>query len=175
MGRAGTTVVLVLSVMGWIGAFVLGIALDAGTYFQRVTAEEATLLQGAWAFVCLTTSWTWSNVLGLCCLSALVGEDGRDAMATRRSSPNPQAAIVRGFFIFLAMAAGQLVIAGNISLPQVVVEGAASAGDPLVTSPGQYFRLASFCSLLAFLVGFAPRIFHAFLNGLHRLTGVDGV
>ena len=153
----------------------LGIALDAGNYFKRLGEADATFLDGTWAFLCLTTSWTWSNVLALCCLSALVGEYGRDAMATRKSTPNPQAAIVRGFFIFLAMAAGQLVIAGNISLPQEVVQNPGSARDPLVTSPGQYFRLASFCSLLAFLVGFTPRIFHAFLNGLHRFTGVDDV
>lgn len=166
------TLVLVIAVGAWIGTFLLGIALDAGVYFERLTADETGALAGVWAFLCLAASWTWSNVLAMCCLAALVGEYGRDAMTPRRQQPNSRAAIVRGFFIFLAISAGQLVIAGNISLPQAVAD-AADPGNPLVNSPGQYFRLAAFCSLLGFLVGFTPRLFTTFLKGLERIAGGD--
>jgi hypothetical protein len=81
--------------------------------------------------------------------------------------------MVRGFFIFLAMATGQLVIVGTISLPPSLIENGGMATDPSVVSPGQYFRIATFCSFLSFFVGYKPSLFTSFLSRVERFAAEE--
>lgn len=176
METARSTLILVTGIFLWVLFFVFGITLDAGSYFTKISGPDSGIWTVVGSVFGFFLSWTWSNLVMLCCLAALVGEVGRDAMANGKGKPNLRGAMVRGFFIYLAITAGQLVIAGNISLPKEALESVtngSSITSPLVTTPSQYFRLASFCSLVAFLVGFTPKLFTSILNSVSRMTGTD--
>jgi hypothetical protein len=156
----------------WIVFFVAGSAVPSDDLLQRVMTEGAGLRTRALNMVGFVFTWTWSNIIWLCCFSTLVGEYGREALG-RKGVPNPLAALVRGFFIFLAMATGQLVIAGTLSLPPSLLEEAVNPENPIVVSSGQYFRIATFCSFVGFFVGFSPRIFTSLLNRVEMLAGEE--
>ncbi len=158
---------LIVLALFWIGTMVLGVALDSGVYFQKLANENLAFIERVSALITIIFTYTWSNIFLLCCLAALIGEIGR--VANLGENPKIKLAIIRGFFIFLLVTGGQLIIAGNISLPANVAPEGGAVG-PMVTSVGQYFRLASFCSLMAFLVGFTPSWFDALLDRLKRVS-----
>lgn len=167
-----STLVLVIGLFFWISFFVAGSAVPSDELMQVIRAAGSPWylrLAGLIGFVC---TWTWSNIFWLCCLSSVLGEYGREAMRPKKGA-NPQSALIRGFFIFLAMATGQLVIVGTISLPPSLLEGAAAPDDPSVVSPGQYFRIATFCSFLSFFVGFSPRVFTSLLKRVENMAGSE--
>jgi hypothetical protein len=69
-------------------------------------------------------------------------------------------AFIRGFFIFLLLIAGQLVIAGTIDL-----DNPSEVGIP------QYFRLFATASLLSFVIGYRPDTVLNFIEKLSNRTG----
>ena len=165
-----STVVLGLGLFLWISMFVAGSAVPSDELMRLIRGEEVELYLRIGSLFGFVFTWTWSNIFWLCCISSVLGEYGREAMSPKGTS-NPQAALVRGFFIFLAMATGQLVIVGTISLPPSLLEGAVTPDDPSVVSPGQYFRIATFCSFLSFFVGFSPKIFTSLLKRVENMAG----
>lgn len=166
-----STVVLGLGLFLWISLFVAGSAVPSDELLKLIKGEDNSTLLRAGGLVGFVFTWTWSNIFWLCCISSVLGEYGRDAMSPGRP-PNPQAAMIRGFFIFLALATGQLVIVGTISLPPSLLEGAnVTPEDPSIVSPGQYFRIATFCSFLSFFVGFSPKIFTSLLKRVENMAG----
>ena len=164
-----SSIVLGFGLFLWITLFVAGSAVPSDELMKLIRTEDISLLQRAGGLVGFVFTWTWSNIFWLCCTSSVLGEYGRDAMSPGRAV-NPQAALIRGFFIFLALATGQLVIVGTISLPPSLLEGAVTPEDPSVVSPGQYFRIATFCSFLSFFVGFSPKIFTSFLKRVENMA-----
>ena len=171
--KAKSTVVLSLCLLFWIGLFVTGSTVPSDNVLQGLIGEGIPFYTRALHLFGFIFTWTWSNILLLCCFSSLVGEYGREAMSRRKVTPNPQVALVRGFFIFLAMATGQLVIVGTISLPPSLIEEAVNPQDPSVVNPAQYFRIATFCSFLNILIGFSPRMFTNLLNRVEMLAGEE--
>lgn len=167
-----STIVLGLGLFLWISLFVAGSAVPSDELMKFIRGENTTLLQRVAGLVGFVFTWTWSNIFWLCCISSVLGEYGRNAM-TLGGNTNPQAALIRGFFIFLALATGQLVIVGTISLPPSLLEGAVTPEDPSVVSPGQYFRIATFCSFLAFFVGFSPKIFTSLLKRVENMASSE--
>ena len=153
----------------WITLFVAGSAVPSDALMKNVTAENVSLMKRLGSLLGFVFTWTWSNIFWLCCISSVLGEYGRDAM-NPGGITNAHAALIRGFFIFLAMATGQLVIVGTISLPPSLLEGAVTPEDPSVVSPGQYFRIATFCSFLSFFVGFSPKIFTSLLKRVENMA-----
>jgi hypothetical protein len=164
---------LALFLLLWIGFFVVGSAVPSDNLLKIVLDPGAVTTHRALGLLGFVFTWTWSNILWLCCLSSLVGEYGRGTVAGSAAQPHPTAAMVRGFFIFLAMATGQLVIVGTISLPPSLIENGGMATDPSVVSPGQYFRIATFCSFLSFFVGFKPSLFTSFLSRVERFAAEE--
>ena len=171
--QAKSTIVLSLCLLFWLGLFVAGSTIPSDNVLQGLIGEGVPMPKRAMHLGSFIFTWTWSNILLLCCFASLVGEYGREAMSRRRVIPNPQVALVRGFFIFLAMATGQLVIVGTISLPPSLLEGAVNPQDPSVVNPAQYFRIATFCSFLNMLIGFSPRMFTNLLSRVEALAGED--
>ncbi|MFK7848539.1 MAG: hypothetical protein AB8G77_24850 [Rhodothermales bacterium] len=171
--KAKSTIVLSLCLMFWLGLFVAGSTIPSDNVLQGLIGEGVALEKRALHLVGFIFTWTWSNILLLCCFASLVGEYGREAMSRRRIVPNPQVALVRGFFFFLAMATGQLVIVGTISLPPSLIEEAVTPQDPSVVNAAQYFRIATFCSFLNMLIGFSPRMFTNLLKRVEMLSGED--
>ncbi|MEZ4703525.1 MAG: hypothetical protein R2834_24555 [Rhodothermales bacterium] len=170
-----STLALALCLLLWIGFFVLGSAVPSDNLLKHVLNESNPPLNRTANLLGFVFTWTWSNILWLCCFASLVGEYGRGTMGHTTTLPSPTAAMVRGFFIFLAMATGQLVIVGTISLPPSLIENAGSALDPSIVSPGQYFRIATFCSFLSFFVGFKPSVFTSFLSRVERFAAEEKV
>ena len=164
-----STIVLGLGLFLWISLFVAGSAIPSDELMKLIQEEEASIWKRLGGLIGFVFTWTWSNIFWLCCISSVLGEYGRDAMTPGRAT-NPQAALIRGFFIFLALATGQLVIVGTISLPPSLLEGAVTSEDPSVVSPGQYFRIATFCSFLSFFVGFSPKIFTSLLKRVENMA-----
>ncbi len=154
----------------WIMIFVMGMTINSGSYVTKL-GEEQSLLFSVGSIFMVAFSWTWSNLVLLCILSALIGEIGRNAMNAKRTKINFQGAIIRGFFIYLMITAGQVIIAGGIPMPDT---GEIST-NLLVTDPQQYLRISSFSSLLAFLVGFTPSLFERLLKNLQQLNSADVV
>ena len=168
-----STFILAGCLLFWITLFVAGSAVPSDNLLRRAIDTELALRIRLLNMLGFVVTWTWSNILGLCCFASLVGEYGREAMSKRVFTPNPQAALVRGFFIFLAMAAGQLVIVGTISLPPTLTQDGVSADAPHIVSAAQYFRIATFCSFLGFFVGFSPRVYTSLLNKVERMAGEE--
>ena len=166
-----STLILGICLLCWIGFFVAGSAVPSDGLLQRAIDTELPFGTRMLNMLGFVFTWTWSNIMWLCCFASLVGEYGREAMGRHLFTPNPQAALVRGFFIFLAMAAGQLVIVGTISLPPSLASEAAGTDAPHLVSAAQYFRIATFCSFLGFFVGFSPKVFISLLNRVERMTG----
>ena len=167
-----STLVLVFGLFLWISFFVAGSAVPSDELMQVIQSEGVPWHHRVASLLGFVFTWTWSNIFWLCCLSSVLGEYGREAMGPKRGV-NPQAALIRGFFIFLALATGQLVIVGTISLPPSLLEGASAPDDPSVVSPGQYFRIATFCSFLSFFVGFSPKVFTSLLKRVENMAGTE--
>ncbi len=172
---AKSTFVLCLCLLSWIGLFVAGSTIPSDDVLQGLIGTGISPGIRLIHLAGFVFTWTWSNILFLCCFASLVGEYGREAVNKHRIIPNPQVALVRAFFIFLAMVTGQLVIVGTISLPPSLLEEAVSPKDPSVVNPAQYFRIATFCSFLNMLIGFSPRMFTNILNKVEALSGEDSV
>lgn len=167
-----SSIVLGLGLFLWITLFVAGSVVPSDELMKFILAEDLSFLKRISGLLGFVFTWTWSNIFWLCCISSVLGEYGRDAMNPGRTT-NPQAALIRGFFIFLALATGQLVIVGTISLPPSLLEGAVTPEDPSVVSSGQYFRIATFCSFLSFFVGFSPKIFTSFLKRVENMASSE--
>ena len=167
-----STLVLILGLFLWLCFFVAGSSVPSDELMQLIRSADVPWYQRVASLVGFVFTWTWGNIFWLCCLSSVLGEYGREAMGPKRGV-NPQAALIRGFFIFLTLATGQLVIVGTISLPPSLLEGAATPDDPSVVSPGQYFRIATFCSFLSFFVGFSPKVFTSLLKRVENMAGSE--
>ena len=145
----------------WISILLIGAFFSSGSFFKKVNSAEFNFLQQTGFFFCLMGTWTWSNILLLCCLASLLGEYGRYSMTSSVRKVNNMAALVRGFFIYLFLTAGQLLINGSLSMPVEALP--ADQAEFLRTSPEAYIRLSGVSSLMGFAVGFKPELFHEFL------------
>ena len=151
---------LLIILIAWLGIFVIAISTESMSFrselrevLHHIDGINIIELFSILALVVIT--WTWSSTLILCSLASLIGELGRTASLTSNSMPNYGAALARGFFIFLVLITGQLVINGGL--------------DPMNSSidrgPGaQFFRITTFGSLLGFIVGYSPTIFSKILD-----------
>ena len=150
-----TKILFVLLIFIWLSFFVNGAFNNSKEIFLKFEDSNGIIQSLKLVFLLLCT-WTWSNLLILSCLASLMGEFGRIAMTNSRKY-NLIAALIRGFFIYLFIVAGQLIVAGNIQLPQDYNP----TGDEIMQA---YVRLAMVCSLFGFAVGFKPTFFEGFLD-----------
>lgn len=110
-----------------------------------------------WAFLVVLFCFTPSNLALLCCSAGMLGAMGRRVVL---STPRNQdaidssypllSAILRGFFVYLSVISGLLVLLENPILGTV--------------SPGQYIRFAGLLSLMSFFVNYDPSLFAALLD-----------
>ena len=128
----------------------------------------------------LFVAWTWTNTCMACCICSTVGEALRAYNATTRVTVEWIPGITRGFFIYLCLLTGQLIIAGGVAPAAVPLVDWDSAGRgskyPLTQSfgdgsvlavpPSNYFRVVSAGSLASFIVGYRPMAFLALVAKL---------
>jgi hypothetical protein len=123
---------------------------------------NATQLIGA-AFI-IFICYTFTNVAMVSCLAALVGAVGRSAniedapqdKKMYRFSTICASGVIRGFFMFVLIASGTVVLADQ-------------EFENIKTN--QYLKLVGFCSTLCFAVGYDPGVFRLFVNRISRITG----
>jgi hypothetical protein len=107
------------------------------------------------------------NLAWLCVASSMLGAVGSlanlsdDQNATRsRDTSNPYtSALLRGFFVYLFMMSGLLLLDDS------------PFSD---TGPGQYIRLAGFLSLFGFVVSYQPRLFSSLILSAFQRIQVRG-
>lgn len=110
-----------------------------------------------WAFIVVIFCFTPSNLALLCCTAGMLGAMGRRVvLSTQRNRDTVDqtfpvlSAILRGFFVYLTVISGILVLLENPILGTM--------------SPGQYIRFAGLLSLLSFFVNYDPSLFVALLD-----------
>jgi|KBSSwiStaDraftv2_1062776.scaffolds.fasta_scaffold128843_2 hypothetical protein len=123
----------------------------------KVTSWTVVLL----CFLPLNLVWVCAaaSALGAFGNRANLGSDQRDTRS--RDDSNPYlSAVLRGFFAYLFMTSGLLLLDD------------APFSHP---SPGQYIRLAGFLSLLCFVVSYQPRLFNTLIVwAFHRIEVREG-
>ncbi len=142
----------------WIVLFGVGILIDTAPYRQAI-ASHAT----ARAWIAVIFCYLPLNLVWLCAASSVLGAFGNRSNLTNgragrklRDDHNPYvAAIIRGFFAYLFLISGLLLL-----------------DDQPFTNPAaaQYVRLAGFLSLLSFVISYQPRFFNTLIVwAFHRI------
>lgn len=144
----------------WTSVFLAGTLIPSAPFRAQIRTFQFADVETFLEVTGLTlVSYTLSNLLGLCVLASLLGafgsrakldphpDDGSDHHLDT-SSPYISAAI-RGFFIYLAVLAGVLILTENPFL------------DP---QQATYIRTAGFVSLFGFLASYNPGIFGGLLS-----------
>src|SRR5258708_3635200 len=135
----------------WIVLFGVGILIDTAPY-------RAGMASGATArtWIIVVFCYLPLNLVWLCAVSSALGAFGNRANLTNdragqklRDNNNPYvAAVIRGFFAYLFLISGLLLL-----------------DDQPFTNPAaaQYVRLAGFLSLLSFVISYQPRFFNTLI------------
>jgi hypothetical protein len=165
----------------WLGLFTIGMTIPTEPYRARLLAMDPvkagapSIMEIFESLIVVLFAYTPTNLVLLCCASALVGCLGRlattdDAEARalihrHHGDPlTPPASVPAPVDEKLGAAVSPLApaitaITWGLFIYLVVVSGTVVvAGDPFKsTSPDQYLRLAGSSSLLAFAVGWRPQ------------------
>src|SRR5262249_12835534 len=147
---------------------IYGVFLILGTFVHTDRLGEV-FAGGAFSsrdVFAMLTCWTWTNLLILCCLASVIGELGRRVLLGSRHERKVRAAIVRGFFILLAIMAGQLVVLGTPGASAVPEWAVRQEGSGLYANIRleRFFRLAAFASLASLLVSLKPRLIRVLIE-----------
>lgn len=154
----GNTVGLLLFILTWMCIFILGLHINASPSIDALASPNGGVKTKLLSFLVVLLCWTWSNLLALSCVAAIVGEMGHTFFARRASRVNYRGALLKGFFVY------QMALAG-----QVIVQGSLPSESPQLLAGG-YFRLAGTVSLLSFLVGYSPHLFAAVMQRALQLS-----
>jgi hypothetical protein len=166
-GRAGLSTVdeshirdiiaIVIGLSVWGILFAAGVIINSGPCRDALgSAAYMPPSQRLRCWFIVITTFTLTNVALLSCFAAVLGAAGQrlrvglseDAEVLKGSKHPYAAAIIGGFFIYLAAVSGILVLVEK----------------PWATpTPEQYVRLAGLISLLSFLMGYNPRMLSRFL------------
>jgi hypothetical protein len=141
----------------WLVLFAGGVCIDSSPYRQAIAGAGPEInIFVAWFVV--VAVYTPTNIALLSVFAGLLGALGAHARLFRRKREGQQegpppwldqvnpflSALLRGFFVYLAVISGILVLIENpFAAP----------------TPDQYIRLAGFISVLSFIVSYDPRIF----------------
>ena len=159
--RTTLIVGVILAGLSWLTLFAAGVIVNSKYYrdnLSNVHTLSLTVIAKNLPMVLL--SYTLTNTLFLCCFAAFLGAVGRRALISGEEVPESYrlnrshytAAILRGFFIYIALVSGALVT-NAVSLD---------------TTPQDYQHLAGVASLLSFMLGHDAYLFAKILT---RLSG----
>jgi hypothetical protein len=150
--------------VAWIVLFGVGILIDTAPYRAAIGSSGATVR----TWIVVLFAFLPLNLVWLCAVSSLLGAFGNRANLTNdragrklRDNDNPYlAALIRGFFAYLFLISGLLLL-----------------DDQPFTNPAaaQYVRLAGFLSLLSFVISYQPRFFNTLIVwAFHRIEAREG-
>lgn len=163
---------------------------NLGSLINEVNVENLSITQKVFIeAIAVSLTWTWTNLLILCCLSSLIGEYGRISMG-RAKKYNLISAVIRGFFIYFFIVVGQILFAGKVVVPQKYSDSTAVSELSMLGKSSEtrevikeyekkllsreeefstdlqnaYIRLAFVCSLCGLVAGMEPEYFKSALN-----------
>lgn len=139
-------------------------ALEDPTKYEKNLCDQFSVVTKTMLFRAsgITLLWFLPINLALICASAgVLGTFGNRADLSDDAAPRPSqddtnpyiSATLRGFFVYLIMISGLLLLDIN------------PFSNP---SPGQYIRLAGFLSLFGFVVSYQPRLFREIVTWTYR-------
>jgi hypothetical protein len=156
----------VLTLVALLAAY--GVFLILGTFVHTAQpgGDFVAGMFGPRGVLVLLTTWTWTNLLILCCLASVIGELGRRVVLGARQAPQVQAALVRGFFILLTIMAGQLTILGTPQATAIPSDALRPQESELYADIclAHFVRLAAFASLVSLLVALRPSLFRVLME-----------
>jgi hypothetical protein len=146
-------------------------ALEDATKYEKNPCDQFSVVTKTMLFRAsgIILLWFLPINLALVCASAgVLGTFGNRADLSDDASPRPSqddtnpyiSATLRGFFVYLIMISGMLLLDVN------------PFSNP---SPGQYIRLAGFLSLFGFVVSYQPRLFREIVTWTYqRIEQAEG-
>lgn len=174
-----------LILVGWLVLFSGGIMVDTRPYRYAISPEGLWAMEGttsqseryvppgatpdlieSWAIVLFF--YLPVNLALICVMAGALGSlgnranlqgDGDQRYSTDTSSPYASA-MLRGFFIYLFLTSGLLLLDDN------------PFDHP---SPGQYIRLAGFLSLMSFVVNYQPHVFNQLITWAYKRIEARGL
>lgn len=160
----------------WSAFFLIGVFIDTTPMQHRIETlkfYENSPFNFISDLIIMITCWTWCNLIFICCLASIVGEHGRATTLSKSAAANHRTAIIRGFFVYLLVLTGQLVVSGSFGPTAGFTDGSPVAGpDNLVSLDiAHYFRLAGFASLVSFMAGYDPKFLANMVNKLEKISG----
>lgn len=149
-----------LAILLWTAFFCCGVFVPTAEFRQALWGGKLGLLAATGHLLVVVSCYTLTNVLLLSCASALLGCMTRRWQVSDRSRIEASAvaippvrvylsALLRGFFLYLITVAGFLTVTTEESL--------------INTKLDQYIRIAGVTSVLAFVVGYDPRVLNRLL------------
>lgn len=150
----------------WVGVFLAGTLVNSLPYRQEFTKLDGGPIHTIVIGLKVASTYTLTNVCILCLLASLLGMVGAKAQlgpdSERRSredctSPGISA-LLRGFFVYLALIAGVVVLSES----------------PTEPSQTQYVKLAGLMSLVGFVVNYHPALFGKLMSKAFPLAGGAG-
>lgn len=155
---AGQAAVCLASIMAWIVLAIAGVAITTKPYIDAMGSGTSLGFVGLTkAFFVLTTCYTFTNIAFLCCLSSIIGAVGRSAGIAKDVESDDAtdfrtlciAAIIRGFFVYITIVSGTLMLADQ-KFDDISIQ--------------QYLQLAGLVSLASFAAGYDPMLFGRLFN-----------
>lgn len=130
----------VLSIGVWVTVFGIGAIVPSEPYRTVLGSHEISSLARGAALIAAIVTYTPTNIAILCCVASITGSSGirhDDSLEKYRSS------VVRGFFVYILLMSGLLLI----------------SGDPFnAPTQSQYIRLAGMSAVFGFIVGWHPGV-----------------
>lgn len=133
------------SIAAWLLVFTMGATVSSAPFREDMNPI---------AFAMVLFTYTPTNLAMLGCFAATSGSGG----INEADAEDHRNAAVRGFFVYLMLISGMLVV----------------SDDPFTSpSQSQYIRLAGMTSLLCFIVGWRPEVVASMMNRVLTAQG-DG-
>ena len=147
----------------WLAVLITGTLVNSQPYRARFSEFRGSPLEVLGDGLVVVVTYTLTNVGLLCMLASALGAIGAraglgpdgDAHEHHDSSAPASSAVLRGFFVYMAVLAGVLVFADR----------------PVEPTQTQYVRLAGLVSLFAFTLNYYPALFATLLRKAGDLTG----
>lgn len=142
---------LVVALVLWLIVFIAGVTQDSSAALHSLYRSFFST-----SLVVFIIAWAWTNILFLSCIASVVGELGR-TLGDDASVVRVGFAIARGFFVYLVLISGQLVLAGSLT-------GSEGGVPTFSVNQGLYFRAGILASLVSFAAGYNPGLFLAIIK-----------
>jgi Na+/melibiose symporter-like transporter len=134
----------------WLVIYTNGIVISTAPYRQSLNDSTIDAYQKLCCWVIVFFCYTMTNIPILCCLSAIMGG------YCQRTTGTVIEYAGRGLFVYFVLVSGILLVGNN------------PFDNP---SQGQYTRLASTASLIAFIAGYSPELFERMASAVKEIAG----